>query len=63
MSDKAFLHLILETIASEKALYAEYLQICSKYQAQPDPLITAKHHGKILVLEKLKEALPLKQNL
>lgn len=44
---------LLDIVAEEKETYIKYLQSCAKYQVNPDPLATSKHHGMMEILNRL----------
>jgi hypothetical protein len=45
--------LLFSLFSQEKDLYSQYLQLCAIYQTQPDPLVTARHQGKLEILQHL----------
>ena len=42
---------ILSLIAEEKEQFSKYCQLCSIYSGTPDPLIKARHQGKVEILQ------------
>lgn len=42
---------IISLITKEKDQYNLYIQLCSFYQIDPDPIATAKHSSKLEALE------------
>lgn len=42
---------VLELITAEKERFGSYAILCSQYQEEPDPLITARHASKVEALE------------
>jgi hypothetical protein len=45
--------LLLSLISEEKERFGQYSQLCATYQIQPDPIATARHQGKLEILQRL----------
>ena len=52
--------LLFSLFSQEKESYSQYLQLCTNYQAQPDPLVTARHQGKSEILQILLREMGIK---
>jgi hypothetical protein len=50
--------LLLSLISEEKENFSKYSQLCANYQIQTDPLATARHRGKLEILERLLKEKP-----
>jgi hypothetical protein len=44
---------LLALISEEKESFGKYTQLCAQYQVQPDPIVIARHQGKVEILQKL----------
>lgn len=44
---------LLSLIAEEKESFSQYCQLCSQYLIPEDPLATARHQGRMEILETL----------
>ena len=42
---------LINILIEEKQSYSRYLQLCSKYQVDPDPKVTARYLGKMEILQ------------
>lgn len=43
--------LLLSLISEEKERFGQYSQLCALYLIPPDPLVIARHQGKLEVLQ------------
>lgn len=44
---------LLSLISEEKENFGKYSQLCATYQVQPDQLATARHQGRVEILQRL----------
>jgi hypothetical protein len=44
---------LLDMIAQEKEQYSAYCQLCATYRTKADPIVLARHQGKLEVLQSL----------
>ncbi len=45
--------LLISIALEEKERFSQYSQLCAQYQTPTDPMILARYHGKMEILQKL----------